>query len=222
MMTLTSLEVIRQMFLIPPSSQPYDLMMDREDYRAGVYNSYTVLEPSFGLIKDLLLKVLGNIQDGFFVEAGAIDGEFLSNTLALERTLGWNGLLIEADGDTFQKLQNRHRKAWASHCCLATHSYPHQEVFVKYIANSDSHFAKNMFERGHGVLKSVESKSPMRITGSYPDQSVPSYEVVQCLPLASLLLALNVTRVHFVSLDVEGAEEAILNSFPWGSITVDV
>ena len=34
---------------------------------------------------------------GFFFEAGAMDGEFLSNTLELERKFGWHGILVEAD-----------------------------------------------------------------------------------------------------------------------------
>ena len=36
-------------------------------------------------------------RDGFFVECGAFDGETRSNTLNLERDLGWTGVLIEAD-----------------------------------------------------------------------------------------------------------------------------
>ena len=36
-------------------------------------------------------------REGFFVECGAYDGETRSNTLNLERELGWSGVLIEAD-----------------------------------------------------------------------------------------------------------------------------
>ncbi|KAK3857442.1 hypothetical protein Pcinc_003823 [Petrolisthes cinctipes] len=48
------------------------------------------------------------------------------------------------------------------------------------------------------------------------------YERVQCLPLQTLLLALGITHVHFVSLDIEGVEEDVAQAF-WGStVTVDV
>ncbi|KAG7156877.1 hypothetical protein Hamer_G024123 [Homarus americanus] len=39
-------------------------------------------------------------REGFFVEVGAVDGETLSNSLYLERNLGWSGLLIEVKRGT--------------------------------------------------------------------------------------------------------------------------
>ena len=43
---------------------------------------------------------------------------------------------------------------------------------------------------------------------------------VQCFPLYSILLALNQTRVDYFSLDVEGAEEGVLNSIPWDKVDI--
>ncbi|ROT61083.1 hypothetical protein C7M84_021180 [Penaeus vannamei] len=43
----------------------------------------------------------------FFVEAGALDGEFISNTLYLEQDLGWTGLLVEADPLLYAALPDR-------------------------------------------------------------------------------------------------------------------
>ena len=40
---------------------------------------------------------------------------------------------------------------------------------------------------------------------------IPVYdEQVQCLPLGSLLLALNITKVDYISLDVEGEKNKVL------------
>jgi FkbM family methyltransferase len=38
----------------------------------------------------------GFARNGYFVEVGAADGVMLSNTLLLERSFGWNGIVVEA------------------------------------------------------------------------------------------------------------------------------
>ena len=43
---------------------------------------------------------------------------------------------------------------------------------------------------------------------------------VQCFPLYSLLLALNQTRVDFLSLDVEGDEEKVLRTIPYKKVNI--
>ena len=50
-----------------------------------------------------------------------------------------------------------------------------------------------------------------------------SYGKVKCFPLQSLLAAIGVNHVDFLSLDVEGMESPILRSLPYDeSLTVDV
>lgn len=58
------------------------------------------------------------------MEAGALDGESMSNTLWLERERGWTGLLVEADPPSFLALLDKRRRAWAANVCLAPHPYP--------------------------------------------------------------------------------------------------
>jgi FkbM family methyltransferase len=53
-------------------------------------------------------SILGTKRDGFFVELGACDGLYLSNTLFFERERGWKGICIEPHDYYFQQLaQNR-------------------------------------------------------------------------------------------------------------------
>lgn len=54
-----------------------------------------------GIIEILLREA--NIQQGYFIEFGAWDGMFLSNTARLA-DLGWGGVLIEAEKDRFHDL----------------------------------------------------------------------------------------------------------------------
>ena len=45
---------------------------------------------------------LGQRRDGFFVEAGAWDGEYLSNTKFFEKERNWTGLLVEPNKAAFR------------------------------------------------------------------------------------------------------------------------
>lgn len=55
---------------------------------------------------------------GTFVEIGAVDGVFMSQTLMLEKTLGWSGLLVEPDPRSFAILQDRRRNASLAPLCV--------------------------------------------------------------------------------------------------------
>lgn len=57
---------------------------------------------------------------GFFVDVGAHNGVYLSNTYALEKNLGWNGVCIEADPERFKELEKTRS---ATNVCIATRDY---------------------------------------------------------------------------------------------------
>ena len=65
---------------------------------------------------------------GFFAECGALDGEYNSNTLYMERSLEWDGVLIEANQKEFSQLLARKRKAYAVPVCLSQHPYPTEVI----------------------------------------------------------------------------------------------
>ena len=65
-------------------------------------------------------KLFKNKKNGFFIEAGAYDGEKFSNTLLFETTLNWTGILIEPNPKYFEDLLNKNRKAYAIKTCLST------------------------------------------------------------------------------------------------------
>jgi len=89
----------------------------------------------------LLLPILSKIQKGFFVESGAYDGEYMSNTLLYEQ-LGWNGLLVEPHPPTFATLMSKNRRAHTYQGCLSPTAEP---MVLK-------------FNGGDGVGHSVDGK----------------------------------------------------------------
>ncbi|XP_076030830.1 protein Star-like [Oratosquilla oratoria] len=178
------LQLVRERFVYPASEGP--LALEHPDVR----------DPSAGQLREIL-KILGNMRDGFFVECGALDGETRSNTLALERYLGWTGILIEADPKNFRLLESKNRNSLAVNACLSTLPYPN----------------KVMFEQNFNLGK---------IAGVGSQHAAPkaTHTLVQCLPFYSILAALNVSTVHYFSLDVEGAELGVLRTIPWDKVDI--
>ncbi|XP_042865866.1 uncharacterized protein LOC122249235 [Penaeus japonicus] len=203
------IQLLRTKYLDPPSSLPYQL---REGPPRDVdYTEYKRKFPSWPFIDSVLKDFYDGRPAGFFVEAGALDGEYLSNTLQLERRLHWTGLLVEAEKESYVTLRNKHRKAWSSPACIATQPYPHSVVLTTF-RNEDRH--ANWLDRGAARIE----KNPL--AGGGP--GFKTFRVVQCFPVLTFFLALNVTQVDVFSLDVEGVEMDILRSFPFDKITVDV
>lgn len=60
------------------------------------------------------------------MECGALNGEYMSNTIDLERKFNWSGMLIEANPETFKSLLSRNRKAWTLPVCLSLEPFPTQ------------------------------------------------------------------------------------------------
>ncbi|CAL8093451.1 unnamed protein product [Orchesella dallaii] len=72
-----------------------------------------------GEITAYVHSLLEGKKNGFFIEAGANDGEFYSNTLALELLSGWTGLLVEPIPTAHTPLLAKRRNAWVANCCLS-------------------------------------------------------------------------------------------------------
>ena len=69
-----------------------------------------------------ILGLNGTQKDkkGFFIEAGAADGETISNTLYFETKYDWTGLLVEPNPNLLKKLYAKERKAYVLPHCLST------------------------------------------------------------------------------------------------------
>jgi len=149
----------------------------------------------------------------FFIECGANDGEFLTNTIGLEANLNWTGLLIEASPSLFKQLRSKNRKAWTAGVCLSGEI---EKVEFLKLKNFNTN-------PGAGLIN----------PGKYPkhkdwggeifnrDEFVSEGEV-ECFPILSLLSAINVTTVDFFSLDVQGHEYKILKVIPFDKIDIKV
>ncbi|RXG60738.1 Protein Star [Armadillidium vulgare] len=205
-------EILRKNFLDKPSTEPYKFSTN------PIYKEYKH-NYAWPYIEKIIKKIFGGRRNGFFVEAGALDGEFLSNTLWLETELGWSGLLIEANSLSYKSLLSKNRKAWSSNTCLATKPYAHQSTFTSISDNSrrGSENGTEWIFRGISHLTGY-TQGP-RYDGIFSG-TIANKTKVYCFPLFTYLLALNRTEVDLVVLDVQGAEEGVLSTIPFDKLHV--
>lgn len=124
------IEYVRRHHLIPPSGDKYNLSKSSE------YQNFAK-SLTWQFVHEKIEMFFGDEPPGFFVEAGALDGEFLSNTLWLEKEKKWTGLLVEPDSIGFSALRMKNRKAWISNCCLSTVAYPVESILASNDVSKD-------------------------------------------------------------------------------------
>ncbi|CAB3375188.1 Hypothetical predicted protein [Cloeon dipterum] len=160
---------IRNNLLIPPPVTP----TKQPDY-----------DTSRGLatkVHNTLLSM--NLTKGFYIESGAFDGYFMSNTLYLETWFKWTGLLIEPDPPHFTLLKKRGRNAWLLPTCL---SLENRTTLVRFLSQSTN--------------PKVNSSS-----GNIELNCMPLYSVIKALPS-------NISSIGLVSLDIGGDEMNVLST----------
>ncbi|XP_053994211.1 uncharacterized protein LOC128884690 isoform X1 [Hylaeus volcanicus] len=163
-----------------------------------------IKDQSMGQAK-VVRSILGDKKNGFFVECGAFDGETRSNTLILERELGWSGLLVEADPINFAKMLTKNRRAYLTPTCLSVGQYPTVSSFL---------MARNVgrLHEPNDTDAHLENSDDVAHSGVHIQ--------VQCFPFAHYMAALNVTSVDYFSLDIEGYELQVLKTIPFDGIDI--
>lgn len=171
-------EYVKRRLLRPPAVGDYNLSKPDRTH----FSQYSQSQVASQLLQGL--------NKGFFLEAGALDGEDKSNTLYFERELSWTGLLVEPDPSQYRTLVSKKRKAFSIN---AAFSLSNASDIVKFVPR-----------RGLGHLDPDSKKG------------IP----VKTVPIATILRALDVTQIDFFSLDIEGAELKVLATFPWDEVKI--
>ena len=60
----------------------------------------------------MVAELFNDQKDGFFIEAGAYDGEVFSNSLYFELQKGWTGVLVEPNPDALEELVRDASQSW--------------------------------------------------------------------------------------------------------------
>lgn len=147
----------------------------------------------------------GQLKHGFYLEAGASDSETYSDTLHFEVNHGWNGLLVEPHPLLHDLGVEKKRNATLLKTCFSTETKPQ---FVKFDLE--------------GVWRNEEDNNDMMSMGGIVTDQRDTSVKMQCIPLYSILLAIGNPTINYFSLDIEGAEFAVLKTLPWDKVDIQV
>lgn len=146
---------------------------------------------------------------GVFFECGALDGVRDSNSLFFENELGWTGLCVEANPVEYASLA-QNRKCATEHCAL--YDTAGVEKFV-------------MIEGGlvgwSGIDEAIEPQHRERIEKNIDTANRQTIDI-RTMPLADVLRKHGLTKIDYLSLDIEGAELKVLSVFPFEEFDIDV
>lgn len=136
------------------------------------------------------------IRNGIFIEVGAHDGIFQSNTKLLEDFYGWTGVLVEPSPCLFRRLVSNR---------------PHSKCFQ---------CALGSFEQENSHLHGDFDGSLMSSIGGHR-RNHPSKEQVSVRTLQSILDELDLHDIDFLSLDAEGYELNTLKGIDFNRSKID-
>ena len=122
-------------------------------------------------------------ERGFFIEVGANDGYFESNTYYLEKFKNWRGICIEPIPELYQTCIKERKNSKVFNYALVSHDYP--ETSIKMV------FAHTMST----VKGAIESSEEERIKKAKLFHGINPYEVqVMARTLTSILDELKVSE----------------------------
>lgn len=153
-------------------------------------------------------RLLNNKTGGIFVDVGGYDGVDGSNTLFFELFRQWSGILVEASVTQLEKARAV-RRCPCLGCAVAGEEG--QATFLEVTTG---------YTQMSGVL---ETYAPIRLNHvrSNPSHSENLY-TLEKHTLARILDDQGLTTVDYLSLDVEGGELQVLQSFPFERFQVEL
>lgn len=129
--------------------------------------------------------------------------------------------MAEPSVSNYEIMRTKHRNCWTSNTCLSRENYATNITIINIKLPKDRHDVLGMSLRG-GTYESGVKQDPYTPGSWKVHKVIKTPTTAYCFPLMSYLLALNVSKVDFLSLDTQGAELDILKTIPWDILKVRV
>ena len=160
----------------------------------------------------LIDRIFHHKRQGVFVEVGANDGITYSNTLLLENKYDWTGMLIEPHPLAFATLKKNRPK-----CLLVNKAVSTQTQNVPFQC------INGYSEMLSGMVHTYDSRHQARIARELNEKRGTSSVIsVETVSLRDLFQKYDIRHIDYLSIDVEGAEQEVLDTIDFSQVTIDV
>ena len=165
--------------------------------------------------EDIFLNenIFKNKKNGTYIELGALDGILYSNTKFFEDTLNWTGILIEPHPNNFILLKQNRPNNFLFNNLVSCHEEP---LIFRYFVNN------------HSAVSGVENTLSQHHFDTYFEsdnewnKSLQQNKIViKPTKLSEIIRETKLTHIDLLSLDVEGHEYEVLQSWDF-SIPIDI
>lgn len=118
----------------------------------------------------------------------------------------WNGILIEPIPSFYQEILSKNRNIYSINACIAQN----KPIIAKF----------RLYSVLSGRLKTMTDEHQKRIDKESESKNKISL-FIPCFSINTILAAINVNKVDYFSLDVEGGELDVLKSINYSKIQID-
>ena len=153
-----------------------------------------------------------NKQNGVYIELGALDGVLYSNTKFFEETLNWTGILIEPHPERFKTLQLNRPNNFLFNDLVSCYT---DELKFRYFIDTNL-----------SAVSGVENTLSHHHFDTYFENntfihSLQNTILIKPKTLTEIIKSTNLQYIDFLSLDVEGHEYEVLQSWDF-SIPIEL
>ena len=179
----------------------------------GPYNKYPIkFYSQIEQDKYYIENIIKYKPNGVFLEIGGYDGITGSNTYFLEKYLGWNGIIVECNPTLVEKCKNA-RSCYI--CDKALYEVDNIEITFTIPVGDEIIGGKEQLGGIKSLLKPESVKVFQRCYKKSKDIKVKTINI------NTLLESRKIYNIDYVSLDVEGGELSILQSWDFNKYKVN-
>lgn len=146
-------------------------------------------------------------QHGYFIEIGAADGKYFSNSYLLEKKYGWQGLLVEPARIWHKELKENRNCQISTDCIFDKSGIEVEFIETKKPSYSQIRKNSNIFEDTHiNLRKNINKKYYLKtktLNDLFAEYSVPN-------------------NIDYISIDTEGTEYEILKGVDFKKYNIHI